>query len=69
MVKFEFYLYDKDYKRLYAIKKLQGKSDLSGNEFAEELLSSLLYRLFPATPEYDDDGRLLNADKYRGPKG
>ena len=69
MVKFEFYFSDKDYDRLYAIKKSQGKSDLNGNEFAAELLSNLLYKLFPATPEYDDDGRLLNADKYRGPKG
>ena len=69
MVKFEFYLYDNDYDRLYAIKKIQGKSNLNGNEFAAELLSSLLYKLFPATSEYDDDGRLINADKYRGQKG
>ena len=69
MVKFEFYLYDNDYDRLYAIKKIQGKSDLNGNEFAAELLSSLLHKLFPSIPEYDDDGRLINADKYRGPKG
>lgn len=65
MVKFEFWLGDNDYDRLYAIKKIQGEDDLSGNEFAEKLVTAELHRLFPSIPEYDDNGRLLNADKYR----
>ena len=69
MVKFEFYLYDDDYDRLYAIKKLQGKEDLTGNQFAEELLTRELHRLFPPVPEYDDNDNLINADRYRGKKG
>ena len=64
--KIEFYIDDSDFDRLYAIKTLQGLDDLTGNEFAERLLHSKLYSLFPAIPEYDEAGQLLNADKYRG---
>lgn len=69
MVKFEFYLGDSDFDRLFAIKKLQGKDDLTGNQFAEKLLTRELHRLFPPVPEYDDDDNLINADRYRGQKG
>ena len=66
MPKIEFNISNNDLERLFAIKKLQGKDDLTGNDFAEELLERELYRLFPTTPEYDDDGNLLNGDRYRG---
>ena len=39
---------------------------LTGNDFAEELLTRELHRLFPAIPDFDDNGRLLNAGSYRG---
>lgn len=61
-----FYLTNSAMDRLFAIKKLQGKDDLTGNEFAAQMLEDELYRLFPVAPDFDDRGNLLNADKYRG---
>ncbi|WP_373133001.1 hypothetical protein [Clostridium sp. M62/1] len=66
MTEFNFYLSDNDTERLFAIKKLQGRDDMTGNDFARELLESALYRLFPAVPEVDENGNVLNADKYKG---
>lgn len=60
MTEFNFYLSDADTERLFAIKELQGRDDLTGNEFARLLLENELYRLFPAVPQYDDNGRLMN---------
>lgn len=54
-VKFEFYLADDDFNRLYAIKRKQGKDDLTGNEFARELLEAELYRLHPSVPRDEED--------------
>lgn len=61
-----FYLADVDVDRLFAIKELQGEKDLTGNEFARALLENELHRLFPDTPLFDDDGRVTNAERYRG---
>lgn len=66
MVEFNFYLSQEDTERLFAIKKLQGLDDLTGNEFARRLLERELYRLFPTAPEFDENGSITNADKYRG---
>ena len=63
MTEFSFYLSDADTERLFAIKELQGRNDLTGNEFARLLLENELYRLFPAVPQYDDNGQLLNAER------
>ena len=63
MTEFNFYLSEADTERLFAIKELQGRDDLTGNEFARLLLENELYRLFPAVPQYDDNGQLLNAEK------
>lgn len=63
---FNFYLSDEDTDRLFVIKKLQGLDDLTGNDFAEKLLSRELYKLFPAIPDFDDCGNITNADKYKG---
>lgn len=63
MTEFNFYLSEADTERLFAIKELQGLDDLTGNEFARLLLENELYRLFPAVPQYDDSGRLLNAER------
>ena len=59
-------LHGTDVDRLFAIKELQGADDLTGNEFARLLLERELRRLFPATPSFDDDGKLVNAEKCRG---
>ncbi|EET62390.1 hypothetical protein BRYFOR_05425 [Marvinbryantia formatexigens DSM 14469] len=45
--KFEFYLSEEDFDRLYEIKRERGKSDMSGNEFAKELLEKEIHRLHP----------------------
>ena len=63
MTEFSFYLSDADTERLFAIKELQGRDDLTGNEFARLLLENELYGLFPAVPQYDDNGQLLNAER------
>lgn len=66
MTEFSFYLSAQDTDRLFAIKQLQGRSDMTGNDFARELLERELYRLFPAAPEFDDNGGLMNPDRYKG---
>ena len=66
MTEFSFYLSEADTDRLFAIKDLQGRRDLTGNEFARLLLEDELYRLFPATVKRDEQGSIINADRYRG---
>jgi len=53
-------------ERLWAVKELQGKSNLSAVDFARELLEKELRRLFPGIPELDDQGRLINPEVYTG---
>jgi hypothetical protein len=64
---FIIYLSEEDTARLFAIKQLQGRADITGAEFAAQLLENELYRLFPANVEKDSRGRITNADRYRGP--
>ena len=52
-VKVEFYISDADYDRLYAIKEKQGKDNLTGNEFAKELLENVLYQMHPRKVEQE----------------
>lgn len=66
MTEFRFYLSDTDFNRLFAIKDIQKKDDLTGNEFAAELLHDALVRLFPAVPQFDDFGYLKNSEAYKG---
>lgn len=66
MAEFNFRLSQEDTERLFAIKKLQGKEDLTGNEFAKQIIEREARRLFPAIPEKDEDGDILNAAEYRG---
>lgn len=57
MPMFEFWLSSDDTDRLFSIKNSQCKSrDLTGNEFAREILEKELYRLHPRRVEYDDNG-------------
>ena len=55
MVRFEFYLSDSDYDRLYAIKDREGKYEMTGNEFAKELLEGVLYRLHPRKVQHEEE--------------
>lgn len=64
MPEINFYISRTDLDRLFAIKKLQGKDDLTGNDLAREILESYLYRHFPATPDFDENGNVVNADRY-----
>lgn len=65
MTEFSFYLSDADTDRLFAIKELQGRDDLTGNEFARQILEAELKRLYPARPERDDNGELIRAGAHR----
>lgn len=57
MPKFEFYLSNEDTDRLFAIKNNQQKKyDLTGNDFAKELLKKELHRLHPTVPQFDENG-------------
>jgi len=66
MVEFTFTLAENDALRLFAVKDLQGYEDLTGNEYAEQIVTREIRRLFPGVPEYDDAGELINADGYKG---
>lgn len=55
MVKLEFYISDEDMERLWAIKEARGKNNLSGNDFAKELLVAELYHQHPRKVVYDDE--------------
>ncbi len=55
MPMFEVWLGIEDTDRLFSIKAAQGKNDLSGNEFAKELLESELHRLHPRRVRYDEN--------------
>ena len=66
MTEFKITLSEADTNRLFAIKLLQGKEDQTGNEFAAQMLSAALFRLFPGDPEFTDSGKLKNPEKYTG---
>lgn len=55
MTEFNFYLSPDDTDRLFALKAEAGADDLTGNEYARQLLERELHRLHPERVEYDDD--------------
>lgn len=55
MVKFEFYISDKDFDLLMELKEKQGKYNLTGNEYAKELLEYKLYDLKKELKEKDNE--------------
>ena len=59
--KLEFYLNDDDAERLFAAKEDAGKDDLTGNEFARELLEKALYQLHPRRVRYDENGERIKS--------
>ena len=40
-----------------------GENELTGNEYAKQLLHSALYRLCPRVPETDEDGNYIKGAK------
>jgi hypothetical protein len=59
-VKFDFYLSEADADRLFAIKEDEGKNELTANDYARELLSSVLFQKHPESVKYDENGNRLN---------
>lgn len=53
MVKIEFYLSDEDADRLFLLKDKEEKFNLTGNEYAKEILSSVLKNRYPLLPKED----------------
>lgn len=58
-VKFEFSLSDKDFNKLRLLKRADGETDMTFNDYAEMLLSSLIDRKYR---EYDRQG-LIREDE------
>ena len=58
-VKFEFSLSDKDFNKLRLLKRADGRSDITFNDYAEELLSGVIGRMYR---EYDRQG-LIKEDE------
>lgn len=58
-VTIEFRLSDRDYYKLRLLKKADGESDMTYNDYAEELLSSIIGRKYR---EYDRQG-LIKEDE------
>jgi hypothetical protein len=53
--RFEFYLGDEDTERLFAVKEDKGKNDLTGNDYARELLVGILHKMHPGIVRYDEE--------------
>ena len=54
-VKFEFSLSDKDFNKLRLLKKADGRSEITSDDYAEELLSGVIGRMYR---EYDRQGHI-----------
>lgn len=58
-VKFEFSLSDKDFNKLRLLKRADGETDMTFNDYAEELLRGVIGRMYR---EYDRQG-LIKEDE------
>lgn len=58
-VKFEFSLSDKDFNKLRLLKRADGETDMTFNDYAEELLIGVIGRMYR---EYDRQG-LIKEDE------
>ena len=54
-VKFEFSLSDRDFNKLRLLKKADGRSEITFDDYAEELLIGVIGRMYR---EYDRQGRI-----------
>lgn len=55
VIKLEIYLPEEMADRLWAVKALKGKNNLTANEFAKELIEGELYRLHPKKVEVENE--------------
>ena len=55
MAQFEFWLSAEDTDRVFALKAEAGKADMTGNDFARELLEKTLHKLHPETVRHDEE--------------
>lgn len=55
MAQFEFWLSSEDTDRVFALKAEAGKADMTGNDFARELLEKTLHKLHPETVQFNED--------------
>lgn len=55
MAQFEFWLSSEDTDRVFALKAEAGRLNLTGNEYARELLEKTLHQLHPETVKFDED--------------
>lgn len=60
MAQFTFNLSVEDTDRVFALKKIHGADNDTGNEYARRILERELHRLFPAVPEFDEQGEVIN---------
>lgn len=58
-IKFEFSLSDKDFNKLRLLKKADSETDMTFNDYAEELLSGVIGRMYR---EYDRKGLIKNEE-------
>lgn len=54
-VKFEFSLSDRDFNKLRLLKKADGRSEITFDDYAEELLIGVIGRMYR---EYDRQGHI-----------
>jgi len=55
MATFEFYLSNEEMERLFYVKNdMEHKYDLTGNDFAKEILLNYLHTKCPHVPQMDD---------------
>lgn len=55
MTEFNFYLSAEDTERLWALKEEAGETQLTGSEYARQLLETVLHRLHPEKVQFDDE--------------
>lgn len=58
-VKFEFSFSDRDFEKLRLLKKADGRSELTYNDYAEVLLKSMIGRMYR---EYDRHGLISEVE-------
>ena len=58
-VRFDFTLGDSDFNKLRLLKKADGESDMTFNDYAEELLSRTIRRMYR---EYDREGLIKEVE-------
>lgn len=59
MTEFTFYLSDDDTARLWALKEEAGERNLTGNEYAAQLLAQALRQLHPEPVRYNENGEII----------